>query len=295
MTATLPGPSRRALLQGALAVMAVPHARAGQPPARVAIIDWALLETALAIGLQPVGATELMQYRVNVIEPDLPAAITDIGLRGSLNFELLSALHPDLIVSSNFYEQQRGLLSRIAPVQTFNVYEPGRPPYPRAVEATSWLADLVQHDEAARRYIGETEREFADCRAALERRRIERAIVINLGDPRHFRAFGPDSMFGDVIGRLGVANAWPQASQYAAAAPVGLHKLVEIDDAYIIVVGPSPVGAARARSSNAIWNALPAVREGRVITLGAINHFGALPAARRFARELAHVLPDCCT
>jgi ABC-type Fe3+-hydroxamate transport system substrate-binding protein len=36
-----------------------------------------------------------------------------------------------------------------------------------------------------------------------------------------------------------------------------------------------------------LWKAFPAVRDGRVVTLPPVNPFGALPAARRFARVLA--------
>jgi iron complex transport system substrate-binding protein len=39
--------------------------------------------------------------------------------------------------------------------------------------------------------------------------------------------------------------------------------------------------------ASAFWKALPPVREGRVLLLGSINPYGALPAAERFADLLA--------
>src|SRR5690606_24380338 len=112
-------------------------------------------------------------------------------------------------------------------------------------------------------------------------------FAISLGDSRHFRAFGMDSMFGDVLGRLGLRNAWTDGTSYSAAAPVGIEALARVPDASIAVVGPLPPEVQRTLDENALWNALPAVREGRVAVLDPINHFGALPSASRFARLLA--------
>jgi iron complex transport system substrate-binding protein len=43
---------------------------------------------------------------------------------------------------------------------------------------------------------------------------------------------------------------------------------------------------------SSFWRALPAVREKRVLVVGSVNPYGALPAARRFAEELAKGLTD---
>jgi iron complex transport system substrate-binding protein len=51
-----------------------------------------------------------------------------------------------------------------------------------------------------------------------------------------------------------------------------------------------PPEVRRALPDNALWNALPAVREGRVAVLDPINHFGGLPSARRFARLLGDAM-----
>ncbi|TPN72274.1 ABC transporter substrate-binding protein, partial [Mesorhizobium sp. B1-1-5] len=108
--------------------------------------------------------------------------------------------------------------------------------------------------------------------------------VSSLGDSRHFRAFGRDSMFGDVLTRLGLVNAWSEETSYSAAAPVGLEALARVPEASILIVSPLPADVGRSLPTNALWNALPAVSKGRVAVLEAINHFGCLPSARRFAR-----------
>ncbi|AZO00794.1 iron-siderophore ABC transporter substrate-binding protein [Mesorhizobium sp. M9A.F.Ca.ET.002.03.1.2] len=275
--------NRRQVL--ALAATALLPPIAGRAaPLRVTAIDWGMLETMIALGIEPVAATELIQFRKIAIEPTVPRSVTDLGLRGTPNYELLRIVAPDLIAISSFYEYQRPILERIAPVFAQTVYEPGVPPYPLAEAATLALGEKLGRQAEAKRYVDETSVEITRLRATPPSASGRPVFVISLGDSRHFRAFGRDSMFGDVLLRLGLENAWADETSYSAAAPVGLEALARVPDASILVVSPLPADVGRSLPANALWNALPAGREGRVALLEPINHFGCLPSARRFAR-----------
>jgi iron complex transport system substrate-binding protein len=97
-------------------------------------------------------------------------------------------------------------------------------------------------------------------------------------------------MFGDVLQRLGLGNAWQKPTSYAAAAPIPLEALAEVPEASIVIISPVPPDANSTLNKSPLWNAFPAIRERRVVTLAPINPFGALPAARRFARLLTDAL-----
>jgi ABC-type Fe3+-hydroxamate transport system substrate-binding protein len=274
--------TRRAFLAaGAVALAAT---RANAAPGQLAIIDWALLETSLALGVVPAAASELIQYRSLVVEPELPGTVADLGLRGSPNFEMLRQVAPDLIVISQFYDYQRPQLERIGPVLSLPVYEAGTPPYALVESSTLRLGEALGIAGTARAYVDGAAGEIARRREALGPHRGRPVFVISLGDSRHFRAFGGDSMLGELLGRLGLENAWSDTTSYSAAAPVGIEALARVPEAGIIIVEPSPPEVARGLPRNAIWNALPAVREGRVSSIAPVNHFGGLPSARRFAR-----------
>ena len=49
--------TRRAFLAGASALAAMPLRAAASSAERIAAVDWAMLETALALGIVPVAAT----------------------------------------------------------------------------------------------------------------------------------------------------------------------------------------------------------------------------------------------
>jgi iron complex transport system substrate-binding protein len=278
--------SRRKLLAFASALPFLPETSHAAEPT-IATIDWGLLEAALAIGAGPVAATELLQFRKIAVEPAVPSTVADLGLRGSPSFELLRVIKPDLILISGFYEYQRPSLERIAQVLTLPVYEAGKPPYPLAQHSTLALGERLGRSTQARDYLEQTEHDLAHARSALAKVAHHPFFVISLGDSRHFRAFGADAMFGNVLTRLGLGNGWQEATNYSAAAPVGIEALVQAPEAFIVIVGPLPPGVSRGLDENALWNALPSVREGRVVFLDPINHFGTLPSARRFARLLA--------
>ena len=281
-------PTRR----GALALLAaaglVLPARA--EGLRVATVDWSVLETLLALGVPPVAAPELRQFREIAVEPEVPASVTDLGLRGTINFELLLMTRPQLIFSSSFYVGSEPRLRRIAPVETFTIYAPGLLPYEPAVAMTRSIGERLGITERAERYIAETEAELATLRDRLKPYATRPVIPVNLGDARHFRVFGDDSMFGEVLKRLGLANAWTERTSYSAMAPIGLEALVRVPEAFIVLIPPVPPGAMQALETSAFWNALPNLREGRLLRVDSINPYGGLPAARRFARLLAAAL-----
>ncbi|WP_159587855.1 iron-siderophore ABC transporter substrate-binding protein [Chelativorans xinjiangense] len=257
---------------------------------RLAAIDWAMLETALAMGIAPVAATELIQYRKIVIDPPVPEGTADLGLRGAPNYEMLRIATPDLILSSNFYEPERAALERIAPVVSAPVYLPGSPTYTLAEDAARTIGAATGMEEEAEKLIArsaETLVHHAERLAPLKDRPV---FVISIGDARHFRAFGPDSMIGDALARLGFQNAWHADTRYSAAASVGFEALARVPEARVIIVEPIPPDAGPGLEGNPLWQALPMVREGRVGVIAPVNHFGGLPSAMRFAELMAEAM-----
>lgn len=285
MTLVPPVTRRSALALLAGAALPVP-ARAQERPQRIATVDWAVLETLLALGVTPVAATELLQFREIAVEPEVPASVADLGLRGTVNFEMLRLARPELIFSSSFYVSSEPRMRLIAPVESFSIYTPDSRPFAAAEAMMQAIGQRLGITETAQRRVAETYAEFASLRARLAGLGEHPVIPINLGDARHFRVFGADSMFGEALARLGLANAWTQATSYSAMAPVGLEALARVPEAWIALIPPIPPDAMPILDRSAFWNALPNVRAGRVLVLDSINPFGGLPAARRFARLL---------
>ena len=90
-----PRPDRRAFLTAAGILLAAGLPLRADSAPRLAAIDWAMMETATALGHMPVAAAELIRFRADVGVPAIPDTVTDLGLRGAPNFELLQLSPPD--------------------------------------------------------------------------------------------------------------------------------------------------------------------------------------------------------
>ena len=270
-----------------------PAVAAGADRPRLAAIDWAMLETAVAIGQMPVAACELIRFRADAVTPAIPAGVVDLGLRGAPNFELLQLIRPDLILTSPYYVAREAQMRAIAPVMSLPFYVPGEAPLPKALAALDALARAVGDAGAgmSARTRADAGFDAAAARIAGEQNAADRAVcVINIGDARHFRAFGRDSLFGNVLTRIGLRNAWDRPTQFAFLAPVPIETLAEFPDATIVIVSDVPVAAARSLGRSAIWRALPAVAAGRVRVLPDVSAFGGVLAALRFSELVSSAL-----
>jgi iron complex transport system substrate-binding protein len=280
---------RRELLLGAAATLIARKAGA-DVPRRIAAVDWAMLETAVALEIMPVAAAELIQFRKDAVEPAIPDDVADLGLRGSPNFELLHLLQPDMILISPFYTRHRPALERIAPTLSMPFYVRGEPPFAKALAAVTALGDRLQRATEAVAVLEAVEVELAERRVGLASFSDRPFYLVNVGDARHVRVFGSDSMFGDILSRLGLTNAWPERSRFTFAAPVPIENLADQGEARIVIISDIPVEARTALANSMIWNSLEPVKQGRVVRLGNINPYGGVFAGMRFARLLQDAL-----
>ncbi|WP_313613757.1 ABC transporter substrate-binding protein [Agrobacterium sp.] len=266
-----------------------PASAASRP--RLAAIDWAMAETAAMLGHPPAAIAELRSFR-HLLETQVPQDTVDLGLRGSPNLETLSLVGPDLILSSNYYAAYTPKLEPIAPVFSQPLFIAGEPVLPKVMELLASLAERMDLPQLGQ----DTKRAAADRMASL-RRRVERwnskpFLLIEIGDPRHVRIYGTDSLFGGMIEAIGLRNAWGAGTRFSFAAPVPMENIVQFPDAWIVITGDVPVQTENGLSRSALWNALPSVRAGRVLRVGDMNGFGGMPSALQFARELVRVLEE---
>jgi len=146
---------------------------------RIATVDWTIAETLLALGVTPMAVGDVAPYRAWVGEPQLPAGVIDIGLRAQPNRELLAELKPDLILISPLAAPLAPTLSRIAPVHSIALYEPGTDLWLRLREATLTIAALVNKETEAERQLAALDQADADTAAPLLK-----AARFNLGQCR---------------------------------------------------------------------------------------------------------------
>ena len=88
-----------------------------------ATLDWTLAETLIALDAPLSGVAQIDAYHAWVGEPQIPEPVVDLGLRAQPNLELLADLSPDAIFISPMFHRLTPRLERIAPVETFSLYQ----------------------------------------------------------------------------------------------------------------------------------------------------------------------------
>lgn len=220
----------------------------------------------------------------------MPDAAAKIVKRGAPNYELLQLVRPDMILSSPFYAHYADRLARIAPVVSLPFYTPGAPPLPKAMKALTALGRAIGDPGAAEAVRAHAEATLSAQAQALRPLADQPLCLVEIGDARHLRAFGFDSLFGSTLDRLGLPNAWAGQTAFSFVAPVPLERLADFPEASLVVIGPVAPAVRRALARSVLWRALPPVAQGRVFQLPRQNPYGGLPSALRFAAALQGAL-----
>jgi ABC-type Fe3+-hydroxamate transport system substrate-binding protein len=279
--------SRRTVLRGlaAMPLLAAPRAFALGKYQRIISLDYALASTLLSIGAKPLGVASLADWGRWVVEPAVPDDVVDIGSSWEVNFELLAALKPDLVLTTPYLEALRPRLEAFAPVLSIPVYNgDGKPVLPATYEATETLGDHIGLGAEARAFLAKAERTFAACQKRLAHNR-DRVLLVNIMDPRHARVFGAPGLYHGVLERLGIANAWAGTGNYWGFQTIGIEELAGYDDPDIRLFAfePLPRDVMPKLTTSPIWQALPAAQPGRFDILPGVLMFGMVREAMRFA------------
>jgi len=246
-------------------VHAMGTTRVPAQPKRVVVLDTDKMDTALTLGIKPVGAARAGELTgwPTYFGSDATQGITEVGTLQEPNLEAIAALAPDLILGSKFrQEKYYDELSKIAPtVFTENVGKP-------------WKENFLLDGEA----LGKG-KEARDLLAAYEAR--AKALGAKLGDaaalkvsvvrfmPTEIRLYGPDSFCGIVLADVGVGRperqllADKEDRRFDRISP---ERVSEADGDVIFVAAYGEKAAAEQAKVTAgpLWRSLRAVREGRV-------------------------------
>ncbi|MDR6287829.1 iron complex transport system substrate-binding protein [Inquilinus ginsengisoli] len=292
---------RRAFLGGfGLALAGPARARAqgsgvtGPAARRVACLDLLLTETLLTLGVTPAAVGNIPLYQRLVAEPVLPDGVPDLGPLQEPNLELLQQLRPDLILAPSWAEVGSNDIERIAPVAWLPTFSTQKPALEHARSLLAQVAAMTGRDAEAQAWSARADAALAEARQALAPFADRPVYVVRfMEDGRHAAIFGGNGMIGDVLARLGLTNAWTGRTNVWGTTSIGIEQLAGNPEARLIHFnrGAETDRALRQLAGSPLWQALPAVRQGRVIETPVVYPNGGLSSAARFAGQLARAVP----
>lgn len=243
-------------------------------------------------GVTLVGAASATAFRAGKADLVLPGEIVDVGLPPEPNLELIESLAPDLIVSA-WPAAKDSPLRSLAQFVTLDVFNASSDRYVEVCRSVAQVGKLGGTSAAASIAIDD---EDSAIRWMAEQMPLaDRPVyLVNLNqDGVNALVYGRHSLMDSVLRRLGLQNAWSGGDDVWGWAKTGPEAFAQTPEAMIIHIDQYWQGAGLAMhrlTQGAVWNALPQVQEGRVLTLPPIDIFGGLQTADRFAGLMVEAL-----
>jgi iron complex transport system substrate-binding protein len=226
-------------------------------PQRVVVLDTGELDSVLALGVTPVGATSpVANGPLPSYLTDRTTGVTNIGTQSDLNLETIAGLQPDLILSNKVrHEALYPQLSAIAP--TVFAERVG----------VAWRENLQVAGQALGREA-EAERILADYRAKAKETGERFAPGTTISMVRFtggsVRLYGEGSFIGTILADAGLARP---ASQRVPGtfAEVSAEQIGQADGDRLFYASYGAAGGKDKASvlGGPLWPGIPAVAEGR--------------------------------
>ena len=195
------------------------------------------------------------------------AEILGYSMQDTMDVEAVMNLKPDLIVISTVQEKMYDALSEIAPTVMIQL------------EALNWkddvraLAKVFNKEDVANEWIANYENKAKEAGDKIKAEYGEDTTYLSfLASGGQFFIFD-GAGFGDVLyNDMGLAKPAGMPEQTDISLPVVTYEgLAAIQTDYIFLIATDEDLAQL--ESNAIWNSLPAVKEGKVVVLPSSPYF----------------------
>ncbi|WP_331447973.1 iron-siderophore ABC transporter substrate-binding protein [Streptomyces xanthochromogenes] len=265
-------------------------------PERVVALDTAELDSAITLGVRPVGAThaDVTSGFLDYLPKDRLAGIKDVGAMMNPGLESIAALKPDLILTSKVrHGDKYGDLSKIAPtVMTESTGYPWKQNFQVHAEA---LGRLPEAARATAEY-GSRVRELTARLGGPAKAAALKVNVVRFVEGADIRIYGRQNYIATVLADVGLGRpAVVDRAKGGFAYEVSPERidLAAADVIFYATYGdPGKAGATRTLASS-LWRGLAAVRAGRVhgvddqLWIQGIGY----TAATRILAELTTALP----
>ncbi|MGE7433635.1 ABC transporter substrate-binding protein [Kitasatospora sp. NPDC001175] len=262
-------------------------------PVRVVTLDTAELDSAITLGISPVGAARAPADRglPSYWPASWLAKIASVGTVSNPDLARISALAPQLILSNQTRDGTRyDALSRIAPtVLTQTTGYPWKADFQLHAQALGRQEQAAAVVTAYGRHVAQTSQAIAEAGSAGKRVSVVRFIE---GSP-NVRLYGRQNFIGTLLTDLGLARPDPQnVDQFDVEVPPEQIAKADGDVLLYSTYGDPAKAATAAVLAGSGWQALAAVKAHRVFPVDDQLWFEGIgyTGANLVLAELQHLL-----
>jgi len=230
-------------------------------PKRVVVLDTGELDSAMSLGVTPVGSVEAIEGFGLPSYLEGTGKIENVGTIEEPNVEKIAALEPDLILSSKLrHEQIYDQLNQIAPTVFTET------------TGVTWEENFEKHAEAmnrtdeAKKIMSAYEDRLEDFRNTMGNRLDETEVSVVRFLPGETRIYQKESFIGTVLEDAGLPRPPAQNVDEFAILNASEETIPDMggDAIFVTVYGTEDETTKERITSDPLWRKLEAVREGRV-------------------------------
>ncbi|MBE7385519.1 MAG: iron-siderophore ABC transporter substrate-binding protein [Leptolyngbya sp. SIO1E4] len=243
-------------------------------PTRIIVMGYATVEAVVAHGVQPIGVP------TGVVDghPHLSLdgnAVLDIGAPGKPNFEKMTVLKPDLILTSkNRVRDAYPLLAQVAPTVVLDIENNAE-----WKELTRLCGEALGKPTKTEKLAADYEAKLRKVRNELSQNSQQLEVSIIFLFPGRVGAMGTETFAGSILADVGIARP-PSQAQAQGPQNLSLESLDLLDGDVIFIVtlqgGTELAKESRAEinrmQAHPLWSQLRAVQTNRVYEVG--SHWG---------------------
>lgn len=239
-------------------------------PKRVVVLDTAELDSALTLGVQPVGAThaDVDSGFLNYLPKDQVSGIKDVGAMLTPNLESIAALKPDLILTSKVrHGDKYAELTKIAPtVMTESTGYPWKENFQVHADALGKKAEakMVTDDYASH---------VADVTQALggkEKAAATEVGVVRFVEGADIRIYGKQNYIATILADVGLGRpAITDKAKDGFSYDISPEKidLADADVLFHSTYGDPKKSKETQTTGSGLWTNMSAVKNGRVFAV----------------------------
>ncbi|MFI7276128.1 ABC transporter substrate-binding protein [Streptomyces sp. NPDC049879] len=235
-------------------------------PERVVVLDTGELDTALALGVTPVGAaeTDTGTMGLSYLPQDQLADIENIGVVGQPNLEAINELDPDVIIGSKirveeFYDE----LSAIAPtVLTETVGAPWKENFALHAQALGRADEAQAVVDAYDEHVAQVTEALGGAEAAAE----TEVSMLRFIEGANTRLYGRENFIGSILEDVGLGRpAITDEAPDGFAVEISPEQVdqADADVIYYTSYGSADASGEEAAVGGPLWDDLTAVQNDR--------------------------------
>jgi iron complex transport system substrate-binding protein len=224
-------------------------------PQRVVVLGG--LDNVLALGVKPIAATTLGDYKFHAYLQDLTSEIEKIGINGQPNLEKILYLKPDLILGFSWDAELYGQLSKIAPTVLID-------------QDSEWKDWLKQYAEAlgetakAEKLLQEYDQKIASLRQKMGGTLSQTKVSLVNFWANYTRLYMRLSFGGSILKDIGLPRPnYEDKDKYQEN--ISLELVPQIGgDVIFLILGGHNESRLKQFTNHPLWSQLQAVQQNRV-------------------------------